>query len=160
SVVKKPIIDAGILNAEELGIVGSALLWGYGAGKLVNGMLSDHANIKRFVSTGVLVSALINLAMSATASTSAWVMLWGLNGWCQGCRAPGSVVALAAWFSNRERGRAYSAFSTASSVGEGLVFVISAGLVTAIGWRAGFGIPGVACVIAAGAMYLSLEDRP
>ena len=63
SVVKKPLIDGGIFGAEELGIIGAGLFYGYAFGKLVNGFLADHANLKRFFATGVLVSALINLAM-------------------------------------------------------------------------------------------------
>ena len=63
NVMKKPIIDSGVLDATQLGMVGSALLFMYAAGKFVNGFIADHANIKRFMATGLVVSAGMNLLM-------------------------------------------------------------------------------------------------
>ena len=51
-VMKQPLIDAGLLNATQLGIIGACLYWVYAVGKLVNGFLADGANIKRFMATG------------------------------------------------------------------------------------------------------------
>ncbi len=88
SVVKKPLIDEGIFSPEELGLIGSALFYTYAFGKLVNGFLADHANMKIFFATGVIASALINIGMGF--STILWlsVALWALNGWFQGFGAP------------------------------------------------------------------------
>lgn len=58
NVVKEPIIDGGILNAGELGIISSCLLFSYAIGKFVNGFLADYSNIKRFMATGLAVSTL------------------------------------------------------------------------------------------------------
>lgn len=160
SVVKKPLIDENIFTAEQLGTIGSAIFYGYALGKLVNGFLADHANIKRFLATGVLVSALLNLAMGWSPVLWAWVVLWGLNGWFQGFGAPGGIVALSQWFSNRERGRYYGIWSSAHSIGEGLTFVGSSALVVWLGWRGGFMGPGALCVAIAVAMYFFLQDRP
>lgn len=44
-VVKKPMLDAGIVSIEELGIMGSAFFFTYAIGKFSNGFLSDYANI-------------------------------------------------------------------------------------------------------------------
>ena len=37
NVVKKPILDSGALDATQLGIIGSSLLFAYAIGKFVNG---------------------------------------------------------------------------------------------------------------------------
>ncbi len=160
SVVKKPVIDGNIFTAEQLGTIGAAIFYGYAFGKLVNGFLADHANIKRFLATGVLVSALINIVMGWSTLLWVWVVLWGLNGWFQGFGAPGGMVAMSQWFSNRERGRYYGIWSTAHSIGEGLTFVGSSALVAWLGWRGGFVGPGVLCVGMAIVMYFMLSDRP
>ena len=69
SMVKKPLIDEGIFSAEQLGIIGAALFYTYAVGKLTNGFLADHANLRVFFATGVLVSAALNLGMGfSTAS--------------------------------------------------------------------------------------------
>ena len=160
SVVKKPLIDGGIFTAEQLGIIGSAIFYGYALGKCINGFLADHANIRVFWPTGVLVSALLNIAMGW--STVLWisVVLWALNGWFQGFGAPSGVVAMTQWFSHSERGRIYGIWSTAHSLGEGLTFVGLSALVTWFGWRGGFIGPGVICVFVALILYSTMRDRP
>jgi len=160
SVVKKPLIDGGIFSAEQLGIIGSALFYTYAVGKLSNGFLADHANLRVFFATGVLVSAAINIGMGF--STVLWlsVLLWALNGWFQAFGAPAGAVALAQWFSNRERGRMYGLWSTAHAIGEGLTFLGVAVVVTVWGWRAGYWVPGLLCLLVAIGIYLMLQDRP
>ncbi len=160
SMVKKPLIDGGIFTPVELGIIGSALFYTYAFGKLTNGFLADHMNLKFFFAFGVLVSALINIGMGFSTILWVSVLLWGLNGWFQGFGAPSGAVAMANWFSNNERGRMYGIWSTAHAIGEGLTFVGVAALVTLWGWRAGFWGPGVLCIVVAGVLYVMMQDRP
>jgi len=160
SVVKKPLIDGGLASAEELGMIGSAIFYGYAFGKFTNGFLADHANLKRFFTTGVIVSALINIAMGWTTTLIFWMILWGFNGYFQGFGAPTGAVALSTWFSNRERGRYYGIWSTAHSMGEGLTFFGISAIVTVLGWRFGFWGPGMLCILVAIGIYVLLQDRP
>ena len=160
AVMKKPLLDEGVFTAEWLGLIGSAFSIGYAVGKLVNGFLADYANVRRFFSAMVLMSALINLAMLGFVSPWAWAILWGLNGWFQGAGSPCSGVSLANWFSARERGRYYGIFSSSHSLGEGLTFVFNSLLVAHLGWRAGFAGPGVFCILVAFGILLLLRDRP
>ena len=55
NVMKQPIIDSGVLDATQLGIIGACLYWTYAVGKFVNGFLGDYCNIKKFMATGLLV---------------------------------------------------------------------------------------------------------
>ena len=160
SAMKKSLIDANIFSASELGAIGSALLYSYAFGKFFNGFLADHANVKRFFATGVLLSALMNILIFQSTLLWWWIILWGLNGWFQGFGAPTGAVVLANWFSNRERGRMYGIWSTAHAIGEGLTFIVSATLVTYFGWKAGFWAPGLFCVLVAAGIYFTLKDRP
>ncbi|HNP34781.1 MAG TPA: MFS transporter [Woeseiaceae bacterium] len=166
NVVKKPLMDAGVFTPEEVGFIGSMLLYGYALGKFSNGILADYSNVKRFFAAGLLLSALMNFGMSL--STVVWVSaaLWALNGWFQGFGAPGCVVALANWFSNQERGRYYGIWSTAHSIGEGLTYLGIAFLIAmppkglGLPWQFGFWVPATICVLAAILVYIFLQDRP
>lgn len=159
-IVKKPLIDAGIFGPAELGIIGSALFYAYAIGKLTNGFLADHANIKKFLALGFVLTALCNVGMGFSTTVALSVLLWGLNGWFQSFGAPGSVVAITAWFSNRERGRVYGVWSTAHSIGEGLTFLVIGVAVAALGWRWGFWLPGLIGVFIAAVAYRFVQDRP
>ena len=160
SVTKKPLLDAGVMTASQMGLVGSVMLYVYAVGKFVNGMLSDHANISRFMSWALLLSAVVNLIFGFTSLFFAFVILWGLNGWFQSIGSAPSVVSLCQWFSNRERGTRYGIWAGAHNLGEGLTFVLSAALVSHFGWRAGFAGPGVLCLFVAFIMFRTLGDRP
>ena len=92
NVVKKPILESGALDATQLGIIGSALLFAYAIGKFVNGFLSDHSNIKRFMAAGLCVSAVANLLVGVLGFAGgaglagnmtlfvAFAVMWGVNG--------------------------------------------------------------------------------
>lgn len=138
SAMKKDLIDGNVFSAVELGAVGSALLYSYAFGKFFNGILADHANVKRFFTLGVILSATINIIISGTTTLWIWIVLWGLNGYFQGFGAPTGAVTLSNWFSNKERGRFYGIWSTGHAIGEGLTFIVSATLVSFFGWQAGF----------------------
>ncbi len=159
-VVKKPLIDEGIFTPVELGMIGSALFYAYAIGKLTNGFLADHANMRRFLAVSFLLTALCNLVMGFATTLWLAVAIWGLNGWFQSFGAPGGVVAMTAWFSNKERGRAYGIWSTAHSMGEGLTFIGVGTLVSVLGWRYGFFGPALVGIFAAAGMYWLVRDRP
>lgn len=160
NVVKKPLIDGGIFTPDDLGQIGSALFYSYAAGKLINGFVSDHANARKFMAIGLFLSALCNIAMGFSMTVGIATLVWGLNGWFQSYGAPACVISLASWFSNKERGRFYGIWSTSHSIGEGLNFLVTASLVSVLGWHWGFWGPGIAVIVAAGACYFAMADRP
>lgn len=160
SIVKKPLIDEGIFSIEELGLIGSALFWGYAFGKFFNGFLADYARPKTFFAIGLALSACVNLVMGWSTAIAISIALWALNGWFQGFGAPGSVVSLTNWFSDRERGRYYGIWSGGHFIGEGLTFYVVAAIVAAAGWRYGFWVPAAMCLIAAAWAYMFLQNKP
>ena len=149
-VMKQPLIDAGLLNATQLGIIGACLYWAYAVGKFVNGFLCDGANIKRFMAVGLVVSVAMNFTMgvlgvSALSGGIANSMLfvlfaicWAINGWAQSMGAPPAIIGLSRWFPLKIRGTFYGFFSSSHNIGEGLSFVFVGMLVATFGWKWGF----------------------
>lgn len=160
NVIKKPIVDAGIMNESQLGMVGSALFFSYAIGKLVNGFIADRSNIRRFMSTGLLLTALINLVMGFSGSFLVFTVLWGLNGWFQSMGAAPSVVSLSRWFSNRERGTYYGIWSASHSIGKAITFIGVAFMVSISGWQWGFWGAGLIGLAGAVMIALFLYDSP
>lgn len=157
---KPGMIDQGIFTPAEFGLIGSALFYTYALGKLTNGFLADHANIRLFLTLGFFMSAVCNIGMGFADTVLMAVVIWGLNGWFQGFGAPASVVAMTAWFSNKERGRAYGLWSTAHSLGEGLTFFVIGAVVAYFGWRWGYFVPAMIGFAAAAMMWWLVRDRP
>jgi len=160
SVAKKPMLDDGILSAQQMGIIGGMLFYVYAVGKFTNGFLADRANIGRFMSTALLCSAIANILFGSTTLFYGFLVLWALNGWFQSIGSAPSVVSLCQWFSHQERGSRYGIWAGAHNIGEGLTFIGTSVLVAHFGWRWGFWGPGMACVVMALIMFRTLADRP
>jgi len=160
NVVKKPIVDAGILTESELGIIGSALFFSYAIGKLTNGFLADHSNIKRFMAIGLLISALANLVMGITSTFLFFAICWGVNGWVQSMGAPSSVVSLSRWYKDKERGSFYGFWSTSHNIGEALTYILTAIVVSYFGWEWGFRAAAIVGMLGALMISVFFHDTP
>lgn len=171
-VMKQPLIDAGLLNATQLGIIGACLYWAYAVGKLINGFLADSSNIKRFMATGLLISVAMNFVMGilgvnamngSIASSSLFVcfaIFWAINGWAQSMGAPPAIIALSRWFPLNCRGTFYGFFSSSHNIGEGLSFIFVGSIVAAFGWKWGFFGAALAGVIGIAIILIFLHDTP
>ena len=160
NVIKKPIVDAGILSESELGIIGTGLFVTYAVGKFANGFLADRSNVRRFLATGLLISALINLALGFTTAFGVYVALWAVNGWVQSMGAAPCVVALSRWFSDRKRGTFYGLWSSSHNIGEALTFILTALIVNHMGWQWGFKGAGVLGLVGCLLIVLFMRDSP
>ena len=149
-VMKQPIIDAGLLTATQLGIIGACLYWSYAVSKLINGFLADSSNVKRFMAMGIAVSAIMNLCMGILGVSAlsggiansvlfmSFCICWAINGWSQSIGAPSAIICFSRWFPLRQRGTFYGFFSASHNLGEGLSLVCVSALVAAMGWKWGF----------------------
>ena len=170
SVVKQPLIDEGVLTAGELGLVGSALLFVYAVGKFLNGFIADYCNIRRFMATGLVISALINLLLGVLGFFTStlpsvliffsFAILWGMNGWVQSMGSPPGVISLSRWFPQSKRGTFYSLFSSSPYIGEFLSFIITGVVVGALGWQYGFVVAAIAGLIGTLIILLFVSDTP
>ena len=171
SVVKQPVIDAGILNATQLGVIGSALLLAYAFGKFINGFIADYCNIRRFMAVGIGVSAIVNAIMflagiwspftSATALLLVvMTLLWGINGWAQSMGASPGVISLSRWYPLKIRGTMYSIFSATPYLGKFLSLAGIGYIVSWLGWQAGFGAAALAGVSACCLALALISDNP
>lgn len=173
NIVKKPILESGILDAQQLGIIGSALLFSYAIGKFINGFMADHTNIKRFMATGLAFSAFANIcvgilgiANNSLISISSFTffllfaILWGINGWSQSMGAAPAVIVLSRWFPLKERGTFYGFFSASHNLGEFLSFVFAGALVGIFGWQWGFMGSSIAGVLGVILIIIFLHDNP
>lgn len=172
NVVKRPIIESGTLDAQQLGYIGSALLFTYAIGKFANSFLSDRSNIKYFMATGLIVSTLANLLVGLLGLMNSsvgfainlffisFVVLWGMNGWSQSMGSGPSVVSLSRWFPKKERGTYYGFFSASHNLGEFLSFIFVGQVVALAGWQWGFIGASVAGAVGVLVILIFMHDSP
>jgi len=172
NVVKKPILESGALDASQLGLIGSALLFAYAIGKFVNGFLADHSNIKRFMAAGLCVSTVANLLVGVLGFANgggfvgnmtlfaAFAVMWGVNGWAQSMGVPPAIIALSRWFPLSIRGTYYGFFSASHNLGEFLSFLFVGAVVGIFGWQWGFVGSSVAGAVGVVIILFLLHDTP
>lgn len=160
SVAKSSMAEAGIFDAAELGLIGSTIFFAYAFGKLANGILADRVNARRFMATGLFVSALINFTLGFSTAFGVFLVLWALNGWFQSFGAASSVVTITHWYDGKERGTFYGMWASSHNIGEAITFVGTAVIISAFGWMWGFRAAGLLCIVASIFVWRYLYERP
>src|SRR5574344_996853 len=160
----------------ELGLLGSSLYLTYGIGKFVNGVLADGCDVRKFLPSALVMTAIANLLFAfAPAGVSMlgrspkmfavvllWVLafLWGVSGWFQSAGFPAIAKSLTYWYSNSERGTKWSLWSCSHQTGTFLSFIIAGHIASRFGWRAAFIVPGILALLTALWLFDRLRDRP
>jgi len=160
AVVSKDMGAALQYDNNDIGNILAATAITYGLGKFVMGAFSDRANPRVFMATGLLLTALCNLAFGAVDNYWVHLGLWALNGFIQGMGWPPCGRTLGHWFSVRERGTVFAFWNIAHNVGGGAAGMVAAWSAGSWGWRYAFIVP--AAIAIAGAVYvlLRLRDTP
>lgn len=164
----------------ELGLLISSLYLTYGVGKFVNGVLADRSDVRKFLPTALILSALSNLCFVLSAifitpghttffglpsgTVLIWLLafFWGANGWFQSGGFPPAAKSLTYWYSNSERGTKWGLWSCSHQVGTFLSVIISGYLVTHshYGWKMAFIAPASLAIVAALWLMNRLRDKP
>ena len=166
------------LTNTQLGILGSTLYVTYGIGKFVNGVIADKSNVRTFLPTALILSAICNICfvLSAifvtpghvsffglpSATVLLWLLsfFWGANGWFQSCGFPPVAKSLSYWFSNSERGTKWSIWSTSHQIGVFASVALSGIVIDKFGWMAAFYVPAIICLITGVWLFDRLRDKP
>jgi len=160
NVAKPALVGQNLLSPTQLGMIGSALFFTYAVGKLVNGFLADHANVRRFMMLGLLISAVVNACMGLTTNAIILTLAWGLNGWAQSMGVGPCVVSLSRWYADKERGTFYGFWSIAHSLGEALTYIAVAAVIVTWGWQYGYFLATAMGVLGMLLIYLFMADSP
>ena len=137
SASKKGMIEQGAYTPAEIGYVGSAMLFAYAIGKIINGFIADRVNVKKFIMFGLFVSALANFLVGFHIPALMLAVIWFVNGLSQASGAPCCVVALSRWWPKEKRGTYYGIWSCSNNLGEVLAYIVSAGIVVWVGKQFG-----------------------
>lgn len=162
----------------DLGLLIGSLYFTYGIGKFFNGVLADRSDVRKFLPTALILSALANLCFVASAllitpghasffglpsqTILLWLLafFWGANGWFQSGGFPPAAKSLTFWFSNSERGTKWALWSCSHQVGTFLSVVTSGIIVTHLGWKWAFVVPSVFAILVSLWLMERLRDKP
>jgi MFS transporter, OPA family, sugar phosphate sensor protein UhpC len=133
----------------------------YGISKFTSGILSDRSNPRYFMAIGLIITGILNVLFGMSSSLVIFAVIWGLNGWFQGCGWPPCSRLLTHWYGRQERARWWAVWNTSHNLGGFLIPLITIQLINAYSnWRLGLYIPGLIGILAGFLVMNRLRDTP
>lgn len=155
--------DMGAILHYDKSMMGTLLgvsAMAYGVGKLFMGALSDRSDARKFLSLGLVLTALCNFAFGASTNYDLHLALWALNGFIQGMGWGPCGRVLGFWFAVKERGTVFAVWNIAHNVGGGAAGVVAAYAASHFDWTYAFYIPGVLALLGSVVIWFTLVDSP
>lgn len=143
------IIEALGATKPDAGLVSSFFFFAYGAGQLVNGILSKRYNAKYMIFGSLTVSAVLNLMMPLCGDMAVMKYIWLVNGMAQSVLWSTLIKTLSDFVSDKRLPSAILAMSTTVAIGTLISYGISALFVRFGIWQAVFYAASVILLIAA-----------
>jgi len=148
------------LTAAELSLLTALYLWPFAFMQPVAGVLTDRLGPRRSVTIFLIIAGLGQLLL-AMAPDFALALLGRA---CTGIGASILYVAaakiMAQWFRRREFGTLTGAWTSVANLGGIAAAAPLAALLSLIGWRASFGVMGVAVLATALLVFVFVRDSP
>jgi len=158
--IQKEIGEALHFDKLMLGRILAATATAYGVGKLVMGFFADRSDARKFVATGMLLTACCNFLFATTVNFTGQLLLWTLNGFVQGMGYGPCTRGLAHFYSVKERGAIFGVWNTSHCFGGAAAGVLAAYCGHNWGWRSAFYVPGAIATLCAIYLFWRMRDTP
>ena len=147
------LIEKGVLNAAQIGVLGSTFSLIYSCGRLLSGALTDRLAPILFILSGLLLTGAANLAVGYLPAYPLFLLFWGINALSQSMLWSAMLCTVSAT-SDPDVGNRRAALLVASvSVGNIAAILLITRLIGRFGVQAAFFVPGaltlLLCLISA-----------
>ena len=152
------VSELGVTKADA-GLVSSFFFFAYGAGQLINGILSKKYNSKIMIFLSLAFSSVFNLMMPLCSDISVMKYIWLGNGIVQSVLWSTLIKTLSDYLSDKKLPKAILAMSTTVAIGTFVAYGISSLCVHAGNWQTVFYIAAAVLIISA-FVWLILFGKP
>lgn len=152
----KTVVTSGMMDVSTVGVFGTVFEVLCGICKVFGGVVVDAYSPRHMLAGCLLVCAACN-ALMFVGPVWLSVVLWGVNGLCQGTGWPCMVrILFKAFPRKQERGTWYSALSTSQSAGSAVTPLMLTAVTAHFGWLAAVRFPAALGVAVAAAVFFGL----
>ncbi len=150
--------SAGILDAAQIGMLGSAFSVIYACGRLLNGYLGDRVPPWALISLGLFFSGISNLCISFFPPFIGMLLLWSVNAISQSMLWSSVLRILSMVYDSHKAKKVASYMVTSVATGNIIGILVSNAVIKAwgIGWA--FLIPGTITLVFAGIVLLTARN--
>ena len=148
-------------TADATGLIGTCAFLTYGVGQIICGIIGDKISPRYIILSGVAATTVCNLVMPfLNGNIVLMTVLWGINGFAQAMFWPPLVRLMAEHLSKDNYNRAVVSVTTASSVGNILLYLVSPLCISVSGWNLVFYITGAVGALMVATWFLGTKHLP
>ncbi|MBE7024985.1 MAG: MFS transporter [Ruminococcaceae bacterium] len=141
------LISTSILDEVQMGILGSVFSTVYAIGRLINGGLSDRQPPYRMLTIGLAAAGVSNVLVGFFPPYIGIFLLWTANAYAQSMLWSSVLCVVSGIYEKEVAKKKTSAMVTSVAMGNILGIVINTFLITRLGVRFAFFVPGILTVI-------------
>lgn len=160
STVLDKLADGLRVSVEYLGVASSVYFVTYAVGQLLNGAVGDRVNPHRFLMLALAMTGTINVILGIQTSGAVFLVLWGLNGFCQSMFWSTLLRLLSCYSPPEQRKNVSTVMSTCSVTGYLLSWVVLSYLFRPRDFRPYFAVPGVIALALIAAWWMLSRCLP
>ena len=142
TVLDKAAIGLNV-TVEYLGIASSIYFGTYAVGQLLNGFVGDRVSPHKYILAALFMTGTINTVLGLQSNGVVFLVLWGLNGFCQSMFWSTLLRLLSFYSGDGEKKRVSTVMTTCSVTGYFLSWVALGYLFKPMSFRPYFAVPGV-----------------
>lgn len=165
SMAKSHIVNDSI-STVWLSSIDSVYLFSYATGNIVSGSIEDRYSLRKMISGGLILSALLFFLISFIGFMEVnnpvlFLILWILQGITQSSIFPGCVAVLGHWFETEVRGKVLGLFVSAGACGNALSAILT-GVIFSLGgkWEISMLILSAFELATGILIFFSLQEKP
>ena len=135
------------VSLEYLGYASSVYVVTYAVGQLLNGIVGDRVNPYKYVMLALVLTGSINAVLGLQGSGLAFLILWGVNGFCQSMFWSTLLRLLSVHAKDHQRKNVSTVMSTTSVTGYLLSWVVLSDAFADKGYAPYFLVPGIIALL-------------
>lgn len=158
SMASPALKSLGILDATQIGILGSCFFVVYAMGRMLNGTFSDSVPPSVMICSGLILSGVSTICFSFFPPFAAMCLFWILNAFGQSMLWSSILCTVAAIYDKAQEKRKVSLMVTSVATGNIAGILIHSWMLSRTSPRSAFLVPGILVICLAVAVYFSTKD--
>ena len=149
------MISENLLDTVQLGLLGSVFSTLYSIGRLINGGLSDKTPPWIMLTTGLAVAGLSNICIGFFPPFIGIFIFWTANAYAQSMLWSSVLCVVAGIYDQETAKKKTSVMVSSVATGNILAIIITTALITKLGLRFAFIVPGAINILLGIAVYFA-----
>lgn len=157
SVASPGLITEGVIDAVQVGLMGSIFSTVYAVGRLINGGISDKTPPWVMLTVGLIIAGVSNIFISFFPPFIGILVLWLANAYAQSMLWSSVLCVVSSIYDRDTAKKKTSVMVTSVAMGNILSIIINTYLITNFGTRFAFVVPGILTVVLGILVFISTK---